>query len=47
MKFNAVAAAMSAAMLAGVAHADEPEAAASAASAAAPELPTFTVSTNS
>lgn len=39
MKFNAAAAATAAAMLAGVAHADEVEA-----SPAAVELPTFTVS---
>lgn len=40
MKFNAAAAAMSAAMFAGVAHAEEAEA-----SQAVVDLPTFTVST--
>lgn len=39
MKFNAVATVASAALLAGVAHADE-----TVESAVAPELPTFTVS---
>lgn len=39
MKFNAVAAAMSAALLAGVAHAEDAEE-----SKVAPELPNFTVS---
>lgn len=38
MKFNAVAAAVSAAVLTGVAHADEAE------NPVAPDLPTFTVS---
>lgn len=40
MKFNAVATTVSAALLAGAARAEEPEAQASI-----PELPTFTVST--